>query len=60
VFGCASTGDARRLPAAEIHDEGEHDDDRSDQGYNERFVSPFPAGEAGDRQRRPTRKLMNT
>lgn len=60
VFGYASTGDARRLPAAEIHDEGEHDDDRSDQGYDERFVSPFPAGEAGDRQRRPTRKLMNT
>jgi hypothetical protein len=60
VFGCASTGDARPLPAAEIHDEGEHDDDRSDQGYDERFVSPFRAGEAGDRQRRPTRKLMNT
>jgi hypothetical protein len=37
--------DARRLPAAEIHDEGKHDDDRSDQGYDERFVSPFPAGE---------------
>jgi hypothetical protein len=50
----------QRLPAAEIHDQGEHDDDRSDQGYDERFVSPFPAGEAGDRQRRPTRKLMNT
>jgi hypothetical protein len=60
VFGCASTGDARRLPAAEIHDEGEHDDDRCDQGYDERFVSPFPAGEAGGRQRRPTRKLTNT
>ncbi len=33
---------------------------RSDQGYDERFASPFPAGEAGDHQRRTTRKLLNT
>ena len=50
VFGCASTGDARRLPAAEIHDEGQRDDDRSDQVYDERSVSAFPAGDAGYRQ----------
>jgi hypothetical protein len=60
VFGCASAGGAARLRSAKIHEQGERGDDCSDQGYDERFVSPFPAGEAGDRQRRPTRKLMNT
>jgi hypothetical protein len=50
VFGCAGAGDAARLPAARIHDEGERDDDRFDQVYDDRFVSAFPAVEAGHRQ----------
>lgn len=40
----------RGFPAAEIPDQGERDDDRSDQVYDDRFVSAFPAVEAGHRQ----------
>jgi len=40
----------RGFPRPRFYDQGERDDDRSDQVYDDRFVSAFPAVEAGHRQ----------
>jgi len=40
----------RGFPRPRSYDEGGRDDDRSDQVYDDRFVSAFPAVEAGHRQ----------
>jgi hypothetical protein len=45
--------------AAEIHDEGERDDDRSDQVYDERFCRHSRRAKRAIASR-PTSKLMNT
>jgi hypothetical protein len=58
VFGCASVGGAARLPAGEIHEQGERDDDRSDQVCDQRFVSAFPRARRAIASR-PARKLVN-
>jgi hypothetical protein len=58
VFGCASAGDAAAF-RGEVGDEGERDDGRSDQVYDERFVSHSRRARRSIVSR-PTRKLMNT